>query len=205
MFKLAGVAGALSIAFVLAAPGAGLAGPITGTLDLSGTFQPTKNGASTQNMAQSTGIEFLPASGNTGSFSASNGTGSLALFSGHSGQIEDFSFSPFSAVAGFYTMTVGSTTLSFDLSKITIVEQSSNHLDIDATGTLHLTGFADTAATFDFVGTSSNGASPHATFSWTAVVDPPSPTPSAVPEPSGLALMGLPLLGIGLLRRRKAA
>jgi hypothetical protein len=200
IFSLSSLAAA---AFVLALPASASATAISGTLDLSGAFQPMKNGNATQSMAQSDGIDFLPLLGGTGSFAASNGTGDLTLFSGASGTIKDFTFAPFAAVLGFYTITSGGETLTFDLTGITIDAQSADSLDLSGTGTLHLTGFADTAATWDLEALSSNGASPHATFSWTALTDPPVPDP--VPEPSILALLAAPVLGLGVLRRRRKA
>jgi hypothetical protein len=190
---------AATSAFVVLLPEGGFAGPIGGTIDLSGAFQPTKNGTVTQNMGQANGIDFLPLG--TGAFTASNGTGDLAPFKGHSGTIEDFTFAPFSAVSGFLTIiTVGGETLTFDLSTITINEQSAHQLDIAGTGTLHLTDSPDTAATFDFKGDSSNGASPGATFSWTGSIDPPT---ADVPEPSVLGTLAVALLGLAFLCRRR--
>jgi hypothetical protein len=192
--------GIATATLLLALSETSVAGPITGTVNLSGAFQPTENGVSTQNMAQANGIDFLPLQGGTDTFTATSGTGSLSLFSGYNGTIEDLTFAPFSAVSSFFTITVDAETLTFDLANITVDAQSAHHLGINGTGTLHLTGFDDTAGTWNFDGDSSNGASPKATFSWTATVDPP---PVAVAEPPMLGLLTGFVFGIGLFRHRE--
>lgn len=190
-----------AVAALLAALPA-LAAPITGTINLSGDFQPVRNGSATQNLNQATGIDFLPSGGGTGGFSTLSGTGTLKSFENRSGgTIKDFTFSPFSAVSTFYTISGPAGTLSFDLNVLSIDSQSSSFLNLSGSGILRQTGYDNTVGTFFFSGQSSNGASNNATFSWSAS-DQAAATATVVPEPMSLGLLGMGLLGLGMIRRR---
>jgi hypothetical protein len=131
--------------------------------------------------------------------------GDLAAFANQSGgTIKDLSFTPFSPVDDFYTITVGGMTLSFNLMDIEVVSQNATFLTLVGTGLMHLTGFDPTEGMWNFSGESSNGASPTATFSWSAAASA-RPSETLVPEPGAIALLGLGFLGVGLLRRRKVS
>jgi hypothetical protein len=200
--QLAGVVGALAMLTIASASAA----PITGSINMYGDFQPKIGAANTQNMALANAIDFLlPSGGGTGTFDTGSGTGTLATFAFSSGGvIKDFSFDPFAPVNTFYTITVGGSTLSFDLTGLTINSQNSNFLTLSGTGTLHLDGYDDTAGNWNFSGQSSAGASPRATFSWSAGSSAIAQPPVGVPEPGSLSLLGLGVLLAGLAGRKRA-
>ncbi len=94
-----------------------------------------------------------------------------------------FTFNPFSSsVIPLWTFMTGGKTYSFDLSSLTISDQTSDTLDLRGVGMLHITGFDDTVGTWVF--TANAGGQ---TFSF-------SSSNTAVPD-GGLTVM---LLGAGL-------
>lgn len=193
-----------ALALTVASLSPASAAPITGNLNMFGDFQPKIGAANTQNMAQANAIDFLPAGGTTGTFMTGTGTGTLATFANAGGgTIKDFSFSPFAPVGAFYTITIGAATLTFDLTSLTIINQNAAFLTMSGTGVLHQTGWDNTNGNWNFSGQSSNGASPQATFSWSAgssAVD----GQTSVPEPMTLSLLGLGLLAIAYRNRKTA-
>lgn len=152
---------------------------ITGTIGFVGDFQttPTAN-----DLGGATGVHFIDElvfGSPTGDFSGIANLTAVAF--------TDFTFSPFVPVAGLWS--VGG--FSFDLATLTIVQQDSGHLVLDGTGTIHGAGFTDTPGTWTFTG---NPGGTNFTF---------SAGTSAVPEPATLALIGVGLLGVSLMRRRR--
>jgi MYXO-CTERM domain-containing protein len=90
-------------------------------------------------------------------------------------------------------------TFSFDLAMITsVIEVANASMAIGGTGTMHLTGFDATPASF-FFSTQGPGAPVQVSFSSTALAD-------QVPEPGSVMLVGPALLGLSwVLRRRRNA
>jgi hypothetical protein len=118
---------------------------------------------------------------------------------GGCGTIEDIlDFATFSPIAGFYTITQGADTLSFDLNTLTVdaripgTSVSLPSLTISGTGTFHLTGYNPAAGIF----TLSSQGNGFTTFSASTV---------SIPEPTMLGLMGMAGLALAISRRRKHA
>src|SRR6185437_6584933 len=107
-------AGVLALAAVWSAPAA--ATPVNGTLTLNanGNIQFTATGGAT--VPTFTGLSFAP-SGNQ--FNAAGGSLDLAVFTGTSGTISDFTYLPSAPVASFVIIS-GSTALTFDLATVSV-------------------------------------------------------------------------------------
>ncbi len=71
-------------------------------------------------MSRATKIDFLPNGTGTGLFSTLTATGDLAVFANqmNGGTIKDLTYAPFASVAGFYTISVGGATLTFDMQSL---------------------------------------------------------------------------------------
>lgn len=164
--------------------------PITGGISFSG-LGATPTGGSDWSTA--TGVDFAGlaiAGSGTGSYA---GVIALATFN-------DFTYDPGLSPSPvlLWTFTDFPRIYSFDLGSLTSVVKAgsaaSSSVAVNGLGTLHITGYEDTAGTFVFTGNSSNGS-----FSFSAS----DGASASVPEPTSVFLLGTGLLGIVVLVQRR--
>ncbi len=95
-----------------------------------------------------------------------------------------------------YTLPSG---LTFTLTSSTIAGQSASFLNVNGTGTITAPGFDATPGVFSLASTSAGGAQ-QATFGFTSNT---AARPAGVPDGgSALALLGLAVLGVEVVRRK---
>jgi hypothetical protein len=111
---------------------------------------------------------------------------------------QTFGFATSSPVVPLWSFTVGTTSYSFDASSEAIVYQDGNFLDIQGNGIAHITGFSDTAGTWEVTDT---GVGNVPVFTFGAATDVSG---NPVPEPAtgALLLLFLPAIWMTLRARR---
>jgi hypothetical protein len=161
----------------------------SGSVSMAGGWTPTK-AEGNPNVANATGVHFLPAGPNNVSITPPGGQGSFAsLTAGITGTIKDFTFTPFVPVSSF--LIIGGFT--FDLTSIHVDQQNAHFLDLSGSTNVTSSAGTDTAS---FIFSAQGGGQP-ATFSWSA-------TAASVPEPMTLGLLGTGIFALGVLRRRRS-
>ena len=129
---------------------------------------------------------------NAGFSSVTSGTGDFAgIAPGTSAAMAQWTFNPSTPTPGLWS--VGGFT--FDLLSSTVVTQNASTLVIEGSGTVSGNGFDPTAMDWSFT-TQSSGGRTNTTFSFSA-------NGVAVPDGgSAVALLGLALVGVEVLRRK---
>lgn len=108
-----------------------------------------------------------------------------------------FTFSPAltpNPLVPLWAFSIGSTTYSFDATGLTISDRTPNTIAMHGTGIAYITGFDPTPGNWYL---SANRGLQTASFS-------ASSSASAVPEPATMFLLGMGLVGIGTISRRKS-
>jgi len=161
--------------------------PITGTMEMGGSFYALDSDGNQTNAADATSIDFSFFGFDM--FVVNTASGDFSGLAGQYGDIQDIQFEPFLApVADFWSIDM----FSFELTDIArgFTNDPENILVLNGTGTVSasVAGLDDTAATWSFSGdTTGTGV-----FSWSA---------TSVPEPGLLFLLSIGLIGIGVRKK----
>jgi hypothetical protein len=194
----------------LAMPAAAVPIAAGSQISIAGSATPIGGGS----VGDATGLDFLTSGvtgiGTPGTISLGNAaTGTFAAIfnsatcpsftAGGCGTIQDLtSFSPILPIDGFYTISLDGSVLTFDLTSLRVVSQTTQSADSLATlsiggqGIFELAGYDPTPGIFTLT-TQGPG---EITFSATTLASP-------VPEPATLGVLGFALAALGTVVRRR--
>jgi hypothetical protein len=186
-----GYLGTFAAVSMLLLAGAANAAPISGDITFFGVWQPkAADGTTNTTVANAAAIQFV------GDVTVSQAIGDFTGAAGTTATYTNFTFNPFAGpIAPLWTVTVGGTTFSFSLERISISLQQGNQLALAGSGTLSAAGYDDTEFAWTFSGDSTGAILSFSAASF------------GVPEPSVVGLLGLGLIAMGAVgvRRRSLA
>ena len=175
-----------TFAGMLLTPALVLATPITGSIGFSGTWAPTSG-----TVATTGGVNVLTDTAYVIPTSQNNSYSNAGRF--QAATYNDFSWNPASVpITPLWSFTLNSIFYSFNLLTINLVSQSATGIVLSGTGLAHIDGFTDTQMIWSWSG-DSNG-NPFVFSSTSAQV---------VPEPASMLLLGVGLVAIGAIARRR--
>lgn len=158
--------------------------PITGAISFSGTSVQSDPSLLVATAFTDFGTVVVSETGGTGSYGD--------VDAGEAVTFTPFTFRPFSPVTPLWSFDFAGKTFSFDATGLTISPGTTlNTITMHGPGIAHITGLTDTPGNWYF---SANGAGGTASF---------SASTQAVPEPGTMLLLGMGLVGIGTLGRKK--
>jgi hypothetical protein len=167
-------------------------GPINGAIDMSGTA--TLNDTLLGSATAATAFTAVTVGGTpTGTFTGTFGT---------SVTWKAFSWPSNVLVDTLWTFMFSGKTYSFDLANVSVFSQDNSFLNLMGSGTLHVSGFDDTPGSWSFTISNPSGGE-HSNFEFTFAN---SQTAAGVPDGGAtVALLGLTLVGVEMLRRKLKA
>ena len=164
---------------------------ITGTIQYVGISAPT-GGTS---LADATGLSFPNSVGNEGTILIKDGL-LATLITDNIIDLYDFAFDPL-ASGGSMVWNDTESGISFLLTDVTLIDQSSSFLNLSGSGVLTGGDYEDTIAKWD-LSTQSVDNNGGATITFSA-----STSTANIPEPASLGILGLGLIGLGFVRKQK--
>ncbi|MFO7569424.1 MAG: PEP-CTERM sorting domain-containing protein [Smithellaceae bacterium] len=180
----------LATAMICVTAVSAMAVPINGAISFSGT-------SVTNNEDLSLATEFISFSNVV--VSTTGGTEDYAsVVSGQEVAFSPFVFSPALSpdpVVALWAFEFDGISYSFDATGVTISNRTSHTISMHGSGIAHITGYDDTPGNWYF---SANRAGGTASFSASTEVN-------SVPEPASMLLLGMGLLGLGAVGRKKKA